>query len=90
MSLPPDVSGVPRRGGSGGSGGEAAYSSPSPRSSSGGGSSMRSLGLGGSISRRSAIKENSVELQEEEPRSPSPDGCSPPLEPRGEVYTPDE
>ncbi|XP_036943976.1 myosin-11-like [Acanthopagrus latus] len=74
-----------RRGG----GGEATYSSPSPRSS-GGGSSMRSLGLGGSISRRSAIKENSVELQEEEPRSPSPRGCSPPLEPRGEVYTPDE
>ncbi|XP_049925259.1 myosin-11-like [Epinephelus moara] len=79
----------------GGGGGEAVFSSPSPRSSSGGGgsmssSSMRSLGLGGSISRRSTtIKENSVELQEEEPPSRSP---SPPVEPHGEVYTysPDE
>ncbi|XP_070704562.1 myosin-11-like isoform X4 [Pempheris klunzingeri] len=67
-------------------GGEVAFSSPSPRSSGGGGS-IRSFGLGGSVSRRSAIKENSVELLEEEPRSPSP-----PLEPRGEVdtYYPDE
>ncbi|XP_049417439.1 myosin-11-like isoform X1 [Epinephelus fuscoguttatus] len=79
----------------GGGSGEAVFSSPSPRSSSGGGgslssSSMRSLGLGGSISRRSTtIKENSVELQEEEPPSRSP---SPPMEPHGEVYTysPDE
>ncbi|CAK6978097.1 myosin-11-like [Scomber scombrus] len=73
-------------------GGEAGFSSPSPRSSG----SIRSLGLGGggggSISRRSAIRENSVELQEEEPRSPSPPTCDSPAEPRGEVYTcsPDE
>ncbi|XP_044037579.1 myosin-11-like isoform X2 [Siniperca chuatsi] len=69
-------------------GGEAVFGSPSPRSSS----SIRSLGLGGSITRRSTIKENSVELQEEEPRSPSPPACTPPLEPRGEAYTssPDE
>ncbi|XP_034567790.1 myosin-11-like [Notolabrus celidotus] len=73
----------------GSSGGEASFSSPSPRSSGGGG--MRSLGLGGSISRRSTIKENSVELQEEEPpRSPSPRACSPPLENRMEEYPPDE
>ncbi|KAM9346433.1 uncharacterized protein ABDE67_013040 [Symphorus nematophorus] len=78
-----------RRGGSGG-GGEAMYGSPSPRSTGGG--SIRSFGLGGSISRRSTIKENSVELQEEEPRSPSPRAISPPLEARGESYTydPDE
>nr|XP_046270855.1 myosin-11-like isoform X2 [Scatophagus argus] len=74
-----------RRGGGGG--GEAAFSSPSPRSSGGGSSSMRSLGLGGSLSRRSTIKENSVELQEEEPRSPSPPACSSPPEPRGEAYS---
>ncbi|KAI3360057.1 hypothetical protein L3Q82_013864, partial [Scortum barcoo] len=72
-------------------GGEAVFSSSSPRSGGGsvGGGGMRSLGLGGSISRRSTIKENSVELQEEEPPSPSPPAGSPPLEPRGEVYTPD-
>ncbi|KAK5884517.1 hypothetical protein CesoFtcFv8_018330 [Champsocephalus esox] len=52
------------------SGGEAVFSSPSPRSSSGGGG-MRSLGLGGGLSRRS-IKENSLDLQEEEPPSRSP------------------
>lgn len=51
---------------------------------------MRSLGLGGSISRRSAIKENSVELQEEDRRSLSPPTCSSPLEPREEAYAPDE
>ncbi|XP_041672765.1 myosin-11-like [Cheilinus undulatus] len=78
-----------RRGG-GGSGGDSSFSSPSPRSSGMGGASMRSLGLGGSVSRRSAIKENSVELQEEEPRSPSPRGCSPPLENRVDEYPPDE
>ncbi|XP_070836876.1 myosin-11-like [Chaetodon trifascialis] len=76
-----------RRGG----GGEASFGSPSPRSGGGGGS-IRSLGLGGSISRRSTIKENSVELQEEEPRSPSPAACASPLEPRMEVnaHSPDE
>ncbi|KAM6967145.1 myosin-14-like [Tautogolabrus adspersus] len=79
-----------RRGSSGGGGGDSSFSSPSPRSSSVGGSSLRSLGLGGSISRRSTIKENSVELQEEEPRSPSPRGCSPPLENQEEDYPPDE
>uniref|UniRef100_A0A7N6ANJ3 Myosin, heavy chain 11b, smooth muscle n=1 Tax=Anabas testudineus TaxID=64144 RepID=A0A7N6ANJ3_ANATE len=61
-------------------------SSPSPRSS-GGSSSVRSFGMAGSISRRSNIKENSVELQEEEPPSPSPPACTPPLEARGEMYT---
>ncbi|TDH03366.1 hypothetical protein EPR50_G00162150 [Perca flavescens] len=76
-----------RRGGGGGGGGEAVFSSPSPRSSGGG--SMRSLGLGGSIGRRSTIKENSVELPEEEPPSQSP---SPSPDPRGDAYTysPDE
>lgn len=87
LSLPPDVSsGVARRGG-----GEAGgFGSPSPRSSGGG--SIRSLGLGGSISRRSTIKENSVELQEEDPRSLSHSACSSPLDPRGEAYaySPDE
>ncbi|KAJ4931778.1 hypothetical protein JOQ06_010218 [Pogonophryne albipinna] len=68
-----------------GSGGEAVFSSPSPRSSSGGGG-MRSLGLGGGLSRRS-IKENSLDLQEEEAPSRSP---SPPLDPREESYSPDE
>ncbi|KAM6913340.1 myosin-14-like [Lycodopsis pacificus] len=61
-------------------GGEAAFSSPRSSSSvggGGGGGSMRSLSLGGSIRRRSTIKENSVELQEEEPPSRSP---SPPLD----------
>ncbi|KAM8845605.1 myosin-14-like [Spinachia spinachia] len=67
-----------RRGG----GGEAAFSSPSPRSSGGG--AVRSLSLGGSLSRRSTVRENSVELMEEEPpsRSRTP---SPPVDPRGEV-----
>ncbi|XP_075871877.1 uncharacterized protein LOC142881465 [Nelusetta ayraudi] len=68
-----------RRGGSDGGFGAAS----SPRSSSGGGSvcsSIRSLGLGGSIGRRSAIKENSVEVQEEERRSPSPPPCDSPME----------
>ncbi|CAJ1075590.1 myosin-11-like [Xyrichtys novacula] len=74
-----------RRGG--GSGGDVSFSSPSPRSSGGG---MRSLGLGGSISRRSTIKENSVELHEEEPRSPSPRAYSPQMENRTEEYLPDE
>ncbi|XP_074511892.1 myosin-14-like [Sebastes fasciatus] len=72
-------------------GGEAMFSSPSPRSSSGGvglgssssSSSMRSLGLGGSISRRSTIKENSMDLQEEEPPSRSP---SPPMDDRSDDY----
>ncbi|XP_068605476.1 myosin-11-like [Brachionichthys hirsutus] len=54
---------------------EVAFSSPSPRSASGG------------IRRRSTIKENSVDLQEEEPRSPSPRVCSPHLE---EAYAPEE
>lgn len=88
LSLPPDACpGVARRGG-----GDGGYGSPSPRSSSGGGSSIRSLGLGGSISRRSAVRENSEELQEEDPRSPSPPSCSSPLEARGEAYaySPDE
>ncbi|XP_026209727.1 myosin-11-like isoform X1 [Anabas testudineus] len=67
-------------------GGDATFSSPSPRSS-GGSSSVRSFGMAGSISRRSNIKENSVELQEEEPPSPSPPACTPPLEARGEMYT---
>lgn len=58
------------------------FSSPSPRSSSGGG--MRSLGLGGGLSRR-RIKENSLDLQEPPSRSPSP-----PLDPREESYSPDE
>lgn len=80
------LSGVARRGG-----GEAGgFGSPSPRSSSGGGGSMRSLGLGGSIGRRSTVKENSVELQEEDRRSPSPPTCSSPVEPCGEAYAPDE
>ncbi|XP_051797434.1 myosin-11-like [Acanthochromis polyacanthus] len=68
-------------------GGEAVFSSPSPRSSSGGSSSIRSLGLGSSISRRNTIKENSVEMQEEEFRSPSPPACTPPLEALEEAYT---
>ncbi|XP_062264089.1 myosin-11-like isoform X2 [Platichthys flesus] len=72
----------------GGSGGEAMFASSSPRSSSGGGS-IRSFGLGGSISRRSVIRENSMELQEDEPPSPSPPACTSPLNERGEVYTPD-
>uniref|UniRef100_A0A3B4WTX9 Myosin-11-like n=1 Tax=Seriola lalandi dorsalis TaxID=1841481 RepID=A0A3B4WTX9_SERLL len=65
-------------------------SSPSPRSSGGG--SIRSFGMGGSIGRRSTLKENSVELQEEEPRSPSPPPCTPPLDAHEEDYTcsPDE
>uniref|UniRef100_UPI003AAC3CF7 uncharacterized protein n=1 Tax=Centroberyx gerrardi TaxID=166262 RepID=UPI003AAC3CF7 len=69
-------------------GGEAAFVSSSPRSGGGGGggSFMRSAGLGGSMSRRSGVKENSVELQEEEPPSAY-------LEPRGDgsaYYPPDE
>ncbi|CAI5676428.1 unnamed protein product [Oreochromis niloticus] len=71
-----------RRGG-GGAGGEVLYSSSTPRSSG----SMRSLGLGGSINRRSNIKENSVELHKEESPSPSSPARTPPLEPRAEVYT---
>ncbi|XP_061761638.1 myosin-11-like isoform X1 [Nerophis ophidion] len=64
-------------------GGEAGFSGASPRGSSsgsgGGGGAMRSLGLmGGSISRRSAIVENSLETPEEEPRSPSPPASPPP------------
>ncbi|XP_026180145.1 myosin-11-like isoform X2 [Mastacembelus armatus] len=79
-------------------GGEGVFSSPSPRSSSssssglGGGGSIRSFGIGGGLSRRSTIKENSVELQEEEPLSPSPPACTPPLEACEEPYacSPDE
>ncbi|KAG7219369.1 hypothetical protein INR49_019075 [Caranx melampygus] len=75
-------------------GGEVAFGSPSPRSSGGGGGSIsRSFGMGGSIGRRSTIKENSVDLQEEEPRSPSPPPCTPPLEAEEEEdynYGPDE
>ncbi|XP_040047252.2 myosin-10 [Gasterosteus aculeatus] len=74
-----------RRGG----GGEAAFSSPGPRSSGGG--AVRSLSLGGSVSRRSTVRENSVELMEEEPpsRSRTP---SPPVDPRGEAdaFSPNE
>nr|XP_057904381.1 myosin-11-like isoform X2 [Doryrhamphus excisus] len=75
-------------------GGEAGFSAASPRSGGGGGGAMRSLGLiGGSISRRSTtIVENSVEIPEEEPRSPSPPARSPPLEADEEVneIPPDE
>ncbi|XP_068193831.1 myosin-11-like isoform X2 [Antennarius striatus] len=73
-----------RRGG--GSGGEAAFSSSSPRSAGGGGV-IRSSAVGGAIRRRSNIKENAVDGQEEEPRSPSPRVCSPHLE---EAYGPQE
>ncbi|KAM9779779.1 LOW QUALITY PROTEIN: myosin-14-like [Neosynchiropus ocellatus] len=55
-------------------GGESALSGP--RSSGG----FRGLSLSGSISRRSAIMENSLELQEDARRSPSPPTTSPPPE----------
>ncbi|XP_056143748.1 myosin-11-like [Lampris incognitus] len=69
-------------------GGEvSAFGGGSPRSSGG---SMRSTGLGPSISRWSGIRENSLEFQEEHPHSPSP-ACTPPPELQGEVNgCPDE
>ncbi|XP_059203908.1 myosin-11-like isoform X2 [Centropristis striata] len=82
-----------RRGGGGGGGGEAVFSSPRGVGSVGGGSgglsssSMRSLSLGGSVSRRSTFKENSLELQEEEPPSRSP---SPPPDAGEDDYGPDD
>uniref|UniRef100_A0A8D3CXG2 Myosin, heavy chain 11b, smooth muscle n=1 Tax=Scophthalmus maximus TaxID=52904 RepID=A0A8D3CXG2_SCOMX len=69
------------------SGGEASFVSPSPRSSGGGGG-MRSFGMGASASRRNAIKENSLELQEYEPPSPSPPACS--CSPPPDACSPDD
>ncbi|XP_029913524.1 myosin-11-like isoform X2 [Myripristis murdjan] len=71
-------------------GGEVAFSSSSPRSGGSGSSMMRSITHGGSISRRSGIKENSVELQEEECRSPSPSAFSPPLDGGFNAYPSEE
>ncbi|MEQ2194597.1 hypothetical protein XENOCAPTIV_000304 [Xenoophorus captivus] len=80
FSLPPDVWGILRRGG-----GEPVFSAP--RSSSGG---IRSSGLGPGVSRR--VKENSLDLQEEEAPSPSPPTSSPQLDQHREGYpcSPDE
>ncbi|KAM4535463.1 uncharacterized protein V3H82_025223 [Fundulus diaphanus] len=66
-------------------GGEPVFSAP--RSSSGG---IRSSGLGPGASRR--VRENSLEMQEEEPPSPSPPTSSPQLDQHGEGYacSPDE
>lgn len=82
LSAPPLCSGggVPRRGG------EAAFGAPSPRSSSG----IRSSGFGGNVGRRSVVKENSVEVQEEEPCSPLLPSDTHPLEACEENCGPDE
>ncbi|MEQ2158573.1 hypothetical protein GOODEAATRI_013617 [Goodea atripinnis] len=66
-------------------GGEPVFSAP--RSSSGG---IRSSGLGPGVSRR--VKENSLDLQEEEAPSPSPPTSSPQLDQHREGYpcSPDE
>ncbi|XP_061906286.1 myosin-11-like isoform X2 [Entelurus aequoreus] len=75
-----------RRGGEAGFSGASPHGGSSGGGSSGGGGAMRSLGLmGGSISRRSAIVENSLEIPEEEPRSPSPPASSTPPEACEEV-----
>uniref|UniRef100_A0A8D3CNQ3 Myosin, heavy chain 11b, smooth muscle n=1 Tax=Scophthalmus maximus TaxID=52904 RepID=A0A8D3CNQ3_SCOMX len=51
-------------------------------------SKLRSFGMGASASRRNAIKENSLELQEYEPPSPSPPACS--CSPPPDACSPDD